>query len=149
MSREQRIDTGKAFRLLWRFLIRQKGKIIAGIVATIMIGIMELLTGAFLKFLTNTVTRIQGLNSGREVLKIPMKLDLDIELIGEKIKLIDRVLQGPEQIFRGILVISLIFFILYLFQALFQYAQEVYEPGYREVLQDFKSRIFKTVLGAL
>lgn len=84
MKNGNRIDTRKAFRLLWRFLVKQKGKILAGVFATIMIGVMELLTGAFLKFLTNTVTRIQGLNSGGEELKIPVKLNIDLDFVGEK-----------------------------------------------------------------
>lgn len=149
MKRDERIDTGRAFRLLWRFLVKQKSRILAGVFATIMIGLMELLTGAFLKFLTNTVTKIEGLNSGGEELKIPVKLNLDLDLIGEKIRIIDRTLSGPEQIFRGILVISVTFFILYLFQALFQYAREVYmNLAIEKVLQDFKSKIFAAVMGA-
>ncbi len=149
MKKEDRIDTGKAFSLLWRYLAMQKGKIGAGVMATIMIGVMELLTGAFLKFLTNTVTKIEGVRAGGEELKIPVKLNLDLDLIGQKLGIIDRVLKGPAEIFRGILIISLVFFMLYLLQALFQYAREVYmNLAIERVLQKFKSDIFRTILGA-
>ena len=81
------INTNKAFRLLWRYLLVQKWKISWGILATFSIGLMELMTGAFLKFLTNTITKIQGLAEGEKVLKIPVKLNIDLKLIDEKIKI--------------------------------------------------------------
>ncbi len=149
MEKAKRINTNKAFRLLWRFLVRQKRKIAAGIIATIMIGVMELLTGAFLKFLTNTITKIEGINSSGGELKIPLKLNIDLEFIGENLSLIDKTLKGNQEIFKGVVVVSVVFLILYLLQALFQYAREVYmNLAIERVLQDFKSQIFAKLLNS-
>ena len=102
MRGETRINTNRAFRLLWRYLTGQKWKITWGILATISIGIMELLTGALLKFLTNTVTKIQGLSGASDQIRLPVKLNIDLRPFNLDTELINTVLQGGEAIFRGI-----------------------------------------------
>lgn len=143
------INTNKAFKLLWRYIVSQKGKISLGILATFAIGLMELLTGSFLKFLTNTVTKIQGLAEGGKALKIPVKLNIDFKLLDEKINIFNSTLSGSEDIMKGIIYISLVFFILYLFQGLFQYMREIFmNLAIERVLQKFKSDIFRAVVKA-
>ncbi len=128
-------------------MLGQKWKITWGILATFSIGLMELMTGAFLKFLTNTITKIQGLAEGDKALKIPVKLNIDLKLIDEKIKIFNSTLSGRDDILNAIILISLIFFVLYLFQGIFQYLREIFmNLAIERVLQKFKSDIFNAVL---
>lgn len=144
-----RINTKKAFRLLWRYLLVQKWKITWGILATIAIGLMELFTGALLKFLTNTVTKIQGISGAADELKIPVKLNLDLDLFNRSTEIINTTLKGSEAILKGIIIISLVFFVLYLLQGLFLYLREIFmNLAIERVLQKFKSDILRAVLSS-
>ena len=110
---------------------------------------MELFTGALLKFLTNTVTKIQGISGAGDELKIPVKLNLDLKLFDRSAEIINTTLKGNDAIIKGIIIISLVFFILYLLQGLFIYLREIFmNLAIERVLQKFKSDILKAVLAS-
>lgn len=136
-----------ANKLLKTFILRQKRKILVGILATAMVGLTELFTGSLFKFLTNTITRFPQADSGETISKLPLKLNIDLPLLDHKIKIINTTLKGSNEILHGLLVIALVFFTLYFFQTLFLYIREVYmNSAVQRILQDFKNTIYRRLL---
>lgn len=139
----------KTSHRLYRYIIRQKKLILLGILATLLMGLVELFTGSLLKFLINLVDRYTGsFEQGiAENIKLPVKYQMDIPLLKEKFVLIDKTLSGAPEILRGMVWLCLLFLGLYFLVALFNYGRRVFmNAATQRILQDFKNDIYRKTL---
>jgi ABC-type multidrug transport system fused ATPase/permease subunit len=136
-------------RRLFRYIARQKKLIGFGILATLFMSLVDLATGGLLKFLTNQLSKIEGLFTGHgvDVIKFPLKYNIKIPLIDQKINLLNTTLKGSDAIFKALAGLSIVFLTLYLLLALFNYLRRVFmNAATQRILQQFKSDIYNKIL---
>ncbi len=138
--------TGKR---LYQYIIKQKKKIALGILATLLMGLVELATGGLLKWLTNLFGKLQGsiFGVGSDLITLPLRFNVKVPILDQKINFIDTVLKGPDQIFGGMVILCFIFLALYLLLALFNYLRRVFmNAATQRILQNFKEDIYNKIL---
>lgn len=134
-----------ALKRLLKYLAREKGKITLGVLATMFLAAGETATGALLKIVTDSIKEIStflSTNAG-EIIELPLK----IKIPETKIKILKVTLTGSDEVFRGMLLLCLAFIAIYILQALFDYAREVFmNAAAQRVLQSVKNDIYAKVL---
>jgi subfamily B ATP-binding cassette protein MsbA len=134
---------------LFGFVIQEKKYIILGVVATLLMSVVELFTGSLLKFLTNLVDRFSGsfAEGFSETIKIPVKYHVKLPLLNEKVSIIHTQLKGKEDVLHGMLMLCLFFVGLYFFLALFNYLRRVFmNMATQGILRRFKTTIYRKIL---
>lgn len=139
----------KTSRRLFTYIFRQKRMILWGILATLLMGLVELFTGSLLKFLINLIDRFNG-NFDRGIadhIRLPVNYRIDIPLFKEKVTLLDRTLTGADEILQGMMWLCLLFLALYFLLAMFNYGRRVFmNAATQRILQDFKNDIYRKTL---
>ncbi|MDA3891229.1 MAG: ABC transporter ATP-binding protein [Salinivirgaceae bacterium] len=134
---------------LLKYVTKQKAKILYGVLATLLMSLVELATGGLLKFLINQFDKFEGsfTQQGAELMKLPLRFNFKIPILQYKVKLIDTTLSGSEGIFKGLLWLCLIFVTLYFLQAVFNYLRRVFmNAATQRILQNFKTDIYNKIL---
>ncbi len=137
-----------AKRLL-KYIIKQKNKILLGVLATLLMSLVELFTGSLLKFLINLIDKFSGSFAGGidAVAKLPVKYGIKLPLSGEKFTIIKTTLKGADEIFKGMVVLCAVFIGLYFLLALFNYLRRVFmNAATQRILQNFKEDIYNKIL---
>lgn len=136
----------KISKKIYNYIIKQKTKIFWGIIATILMGITEVFTGAFFKVLTDSLMSISKMKSGK-IWEIPINLKIPSPFHEKKIKIIKTVLSGHDEIAMGLLYLALIFLLIFTLKTIFQYFREVFMYSASErILQNFKEDVFGTIV---
>lgn len=136
-------------RRLYNYVIKQKRLILWGVLATLLMSLVELATGAMLKFITNLVDKFSGsLSDGvLKTAKLPIKYNVKNPITHERIEFFNTTLKGSHEIFKGMLYLCGAFLVLYFVFALFNYLRRVYMNAATQlILKDFKSDIYKKLL---
>ncbi|MDX2430288.1 MAG: ABC transporter ATP-binding protein [Bacteroides sp.] len=139
----------KTSHRLYSYIVRQKKLISLGILATLLMGLVELFTGSLLKFLINLIDKYTGsFDQGiAENINLPVKYQIDFPLFKEKVVLLDRTLSGAPEILRGMVWLCLLFLGLYFLLALFNYGRRVFmNAATQRILQNFKNDIYEKIL---
>lgn len=139
----------KTSKRLYRYIIKQKKKILLGILATLLMSLVELATGGMLKFLTNLIEKFSGTIASGEFKKIqlPIRYNIKIPFLNEKINFVDVQLTGRHEVFKGMVILCLVFLALYFLLALFNYLRRVYMiTATQRILQNFKEDIYHKAL---
>lgn len=134
---------------LYSYIIRQKRMIILGVMATLLMSLVELFTGSLLKFLINLIDRFAGtVKEGiAENIDLPVKYSIELPLVRDKLVLLDTTLNGSSGILNGMIWLCIVFLLLYFFLALFNYGRRVFmNAATQRILQNFKSDIYKKIL---
>ncbi len=134
---------------LYAYIIKQKDKILLGVLATLLMGLVELFTGSLLKFLINLIDKFTGtFAEGIDVaVKLPVKYGIKLPLLKEKLTIIKTTLNGTDEIFRGMVILCIVFISLYFLSALFNYLRRVFmNAATQRILQNFKDDIYKKIL---
>ena len=131
---------------LFKSLLAEKKRISFGILFTVLMALVEVFTGSMFKLITNSIVKLTKDGSVGALPDIPIRIKLPLPIINSKIKLLKTTLSGPEEIFKGLLVLTLIFVTIYLLKNLFRYLREIYmNTATQAVLRNFKREIYKTV----
>lgn len=134
---------------LFKYIGKQQRLITLGVIATLLMSLVELFTGALLKFLTDVVDKFSGsfAEGLDKTAKLPLKFNIKHPITGEKISLIKRTLKGSDEILDALIIISLVFIGLYFLLALFNYLRRVFmNAATQRILQNFKSDIYTKIL---
>ncbi|MBI9068526.1 MAG: ABC transporter ATP-binding protein, partial [Salinivirgaceae bacterium] len=134
---------------LYKYVVKQKKKILLGVLATLLMSLVELFTGSMLKFLTNLIDKFTGsfADGIDKAAKLPVKFNINHPITNEKIELVNKTLKGADEIFRGMLVLCLLFIGLYFLLALFNYLRRVFmNAATQRILQNFKEDIYNKIL---
>lgn len=123
------------------YLVREKRKILLGVFFTVLMGFIQILTGALLKLLSDSIENYISKSDGTVSLK------LTLPFLKQKITVIKTLLEGNEEIFQGLLYLGLAYLSFSLFELLFEYFREVFmQSAAQRILQKFKSDIYSKVL---
>jgi len=134
---------------LYKYIVKQKKKILLGVLATLLMSLVELFTGSMLKFLTNLIDKFTGsfAEGIDKAAKLPVKYNIKMPLTGEKVNIVNNTLKGSDEIFQGMLMLCLVFIALYFFLALFNYLRRVFmNAATQRILQTFKADIYNKIL---
>ncbi|MFC2098782.1 ABC transporter transmembrane domain-containing protein [Bacteroidota bacterium] len=134
---------------LYKYIVRQKSMILMGVLATLLMSLVELFTGSLLKFLINLIDQFAGsFEEGlAQHIKLPVKYKIDIPLFREKFTLLDTTLTGAEEILKGMIWLCILFLALYFLLALFNYGRRVFmNAATQRILQNFKADIYQKIL---
>lgn len=134
---------------LYTYIVKQKGKIWAGIIATLFMGLIELFTGSLLKTIVNLVDDFSGSfkEGASDGMLLHVKYKIDLSLIDQTFQLINKKLKGPDEILKGMILICLLFVGIYFLLALTNYARRVFmNAAAQRILQNFKTDIYEKVL---
>ncbi|MGI6393522.1 MAG: ABC transporter transmembrane domain-containing protein [bacterium] len=138
----------EAFRLV-KYIMSEKILILSGLLLTALIGFTEVLTGAALKLLTDSVKNIgEFFEAGnKELIEIPLKLKVPMVFFKKKLSVLDTVLSGEDEILKGMIVVALIFTAIYLIQVLSEYFREVFLGiANQRIMKKLKKEIFSKVI---
>lgn len=123
------------------YISRNKKFILSGILFTLLMGIVQIMTGTLLKLISDSVEKFIKSDSA----SVPIKLSLPF--LKQKIVVFQTLLEGKEDIFWGLLYVGLAYLIFSFFELLFEYFREVYmNAGAQKILQNFKSDIYGKLL---
>lgn len=138
MKRSRAMNNKKRFI---EYLLREKKKILLGVFFTVLMGIVEILTGSLLKLLSDSIENYISKSDGTVSLK------LTLPFLNQKITIIKTLLEGSDEIFRGLLYVGFAYLAFSMFELLFEYFREVFmQSAAQRVLQKFKSDIYSKVL---
>ena len=134
---------------LYRYIVRQKNKILLGVLATLLMGLVELFTGSLLKTLINLVDEFSGSFSegfSRD-LELHVKYSISLPLVNDDLSFLNETLSGSHEIFRGMIWLCVLFVGIYFLLAMFNYGRRVYmNAATQRILQNFKYDIYEKVL---
>jgi len=134
---------------LFKYILKQKKKILLGVLATLLMSIIELLTGSMLKFLTDLIDSFSGsfVEKITNSVSLPVKYTIKFPLLNEKITILNTKLKGSEDIFKGMVILCFVFVGLYLLLAIFNYLRRVLmNAATQRILQNFKTDIYNKIL---
>lgn len=134
---------------LFKYIARQKKLIWLGVLATLLVSLVELFTGSMLKFLIDLIDKFSGTFAEGMLkdAKLPAKFSIKNPITDTKIEIFKETLKGADEIFRGMLVLCLIFVALYFLQALFNYLRRVFmNAATQKILLNFKSEIYSKIV---
>ncbi len=134
---------------LLKYITKQKTLIWFGVLATLFMSIVELFTGSMLKFLIDLIDKFSGtfaeglLNNA----KLPAKFSIKNPITDDKIQVFNQTLNGTGEIFRGMVMLCLIFVGLHFLLALFNYLRRVFmNAATQKILLNFKSDIYSKIV---
>ncbi|MGQ1784766.1 ABC transporter ATP-binding protein [Saccharicrinis sp. GN24d3] len=136
-------------RRLFKYIAKQKKLISLGVLATLLMGIVELFTGSMLKFLIDLIDKFSGTFADGVLknMKLPAKYSIKNPITDEKIKIFNKTLKGQDEILEGMLMLCLIFVGLYFLLSLFNYLRRVFmNAATQKILLHFKSDIYAKVV---
>jgi len=137
-------------RRLFGYLWREKRLIGGGILFTALMGLVEVGTGSLLKMLTDGIEEISRFfkHGGDGIVEIPLQLKIPFPGSKGKFKLLDTILSGGDEVYRGMLYLALAVVVLYLLKALFEYVREIcMNSAIQRILRRFRSEVFAKLLG--
>ncbi len=137
-----------ALRLI-KYIMSEKVLIFSGLFLTALIGFTEVLTGAALKLLTDSVKNIgEFFEAGnKDLIEIPLKLKVPMLFFKKKLSILNTVLSGEDEILQGMIVIALIFTAVYLIQVLSDYFRDVFlGTANQRIMKRIKKEIFSKVI---
>lgn len=137
-----------AFRLI-KYILTEKRLIFTGLLLTAMIGLSEVVTGAVLKLLTDSVKNIGEffLAGDKNLIEIPLKLKIPALFFKKKISVLNTVLSGENEILRGMIIIALLFAAIYLIQVLCDYFRDIsLGTANQRIMKKIKKEIFSKVI---
>ena len=134
---------------LFKYIAKEKKLIWLGVLATLLVSLVELFTGSMLKFLIDLIDKFSGTFAEGMLkdAKLPAKFGIKNPITDQKIEIFKETLKGADEIFKGMLVLCLIFVGLYFLQALFNYLRRVFmNAATQKILLNFKSEIYSKIL---
>lgn len=134
---------------LFNYIKKQKNKILWGVLATLLMSLVELATGGLLKYLTNLMGKIQGnfTDQGAELIKLPLRYNIKFPFFNYKLNIIDTTLKGADGIFMGLVALCGVFLLLYFLKTVFNYLRRVFmNAATQRILQNFKVDIYNKIL---
>ncbi len=137
-----------AWRLL-HYLWREKRLIGGGILFTALMGLVEVGTGSILKMLTDAIEEVSRFfkHGGEGIVEIPLKFKIPMPGSKGKFHLLDTVLSGADEVYRGMLYLAIAVVLLYLGKALFEYSRELcMNAAIQRILRQFRQEIFAKLL---
>ena len=139
----------KTLLRLTSYILSEKLLIFSGLILTAVIGFTEVFTGAVLKLLTDSVKNIgEFLTTGdKNLIEIPLKLKIPGLFIKKKIVLLNTVLQGENEILKGMIVMAGLFAAVYLIQVLSDYFRDVFlGTANQRIMKRIKKEIFAKMI---
>jgi len=134
---------------LFKYIARQKTLISLGELATLLMSLVELVTGSMLKFLNALIVKFSG-TFAEGILKdskLPAKFSIKNPITDQKIEIFKETLTGTDEIFRGMLMLCLLFVGLSFLLALFNYLRRVFmNAATQKILLNFKSDIYSKIV---
>ncbi len=134
---------------LFKYIAKEKKLIWLGVLATLLVSLVELFTGSMLKFLIDLIDKFSGTFAEGMLkdAKLPAKFGIKNPITDQKIEIFKETLKGADEIFKGMLVLCLIFVGLYFLQALFNYLRRVFmNAATQKILLNFKSEIYSKIV---
>jgi len=123
------------------YINRNKKFILFGVMFTILMGMVQIMTGTLLKLISDSIEKFVKSDS----LSIPVKFSLPF--LKQKIVFLKTLLEGKEDIFWGLIYVALAYLTFSFFELMFEYFREVYmNAGAQKILQNFKSDIYGKLL---
>ncbi|HRZ80037.1 MAG TPA: ABC transporter transmembrane domain-containing protein [bacterium] len=139
----------KTLLRLVSYILSEKLLIFSGLILTAVIGFTEVFTGAVLKLLTDSVKNIgEFLTTGqKDLIEIPLKLKVPGLFIKKKIVLLNTVLQGENEILKGMLIMAGLFAAVYLIQVASDYFRDVFlGTANQRIMKRIKKEIFSKLI---
>lgn len=139
----------KTLLRLVSYILSEKLLIFSGLILTAVIGFTEIFTGAVLKLLTDSVKNIgEFLTTGqKDLIEIPLKLKVPGLFIKKKIVLLNTVLQGENEILKGMLIMAGLFAAVYLIQVASDYFRDVFlGTANQRIMKRIKKEIFAKLI---
>ncbi|HNW82396.1 MAG TPA: ABC transporter transmembrane domain-containing protein [bacterium] len=139
-------------KTLWRlttYILSEKLLIFSGLLLTAVIGLSEVFTGAVLKLLTDSIKNIgEFLTTGnKDLIEIPLKLKIPGLFIKKKIVLLNTVLQGENEVLKGMIIMAGLFAAVYLIQVLSDYFRDVFlGTANQRIMKKIKKEIFSKLI---
>ncbi|WP_075589924.1 ABC transporter ATP-binding protein/permease [Labilibacter marinus] len=134
---------------LYKYVKKERKLISLGVLATLLMGLVELFTGSMLKFLIDLIDKFSGTFADGMIknAKLPAKFSIKNPITNEKVKIFNDTLKGKDDILEGMLVLCLIFVGLYFLLSLFNYLRRVFmNAATQKILLNFKSDIYDKVV---
>lgn len=134
---------------LFQYIAKQKTLILLGVLATLLMSLVELFTGSMLKFLIDLIDKFSGTFAEGLLknAKLPAKFSIKNPLTDKKVEIFNETLKGTDEIFRGMLILCLIFVGLYFLLSLFNYLRRVFmNAATQKILFNFKSDIYSKIV---
>lgn len=134
---------------LYKYIVKQKTKIALGALATLLMTFIELFTGSLLKTLINLIDEFSGsfAKGVAENVQLHVKYKINLPLFNDSIQFINKKLSGPNEIFRGMVYLCLLFVAIYFLLALCNYLRRVFmNAATQRILQNFKNDIYEKIL---
>ena len=134
---------------LYKYIIKQKKKILLGALATLLMTLIELFTGSLLKTLIDLIDEFSGsfAKGVSQNVQLHVKYKINLPLFNDSLSFVNKKLSGPEEIFRGMIYLSLIFVCIYFLLALCNYLRRVFmNAATQRILQNFKNDIYEKIL---
>lgn len=139
----------KTFKRLVSYILTEKKLIFAGLILTALIGFTEVVTGAVLKLLTNSVKNIGEffVAGDKSAIEIPLKLKVPSVFMKKKIVILDTVLKGEDAILAGMITLAAVFTVIYLVQVLSDYFRDIsLGTANQRIMRNVKKQIFNKVV---
>ena len=139
----------KTLKRLVGYILTEKKLIFAGLILTALIGFTEVVTGAVLKLLTNSVKNIGEffMAGDKNAIEIPLKLKIPSLFMKKKIVLLDTVLKGEDAILPGMITLAVVFTVIYLIQVLSDYFRDIsLGTANQRIMRNVKKQIFSKVV---
>lgn len=134
---------------LFKYIGKQKKLISLGVLATLLMSLVELFNGSLLKFLINLIDKFSGTFADGIVknAKLPAKFSIKNPITDGKIEIFNQTLKGTDEILKGMLVLCLLFVGLSFLLALFNYLRRVFmNAATQKILLNFKSDIYSKIV---
>ena len=134
---------------LFQYIAKQKSLILLGVLATLLMSLVELFTGSMLKFLINLIDKFSGTFAEGLLknAKLPAKYSIKNPITDKKIEIFNETLKGTDEIFQGMVILCLIFVGLYFLLSLFNYLRRVFmNAATQKILLNFKSDIYSKIV---
>jgi len=139
----------KTLLRLVSYILTEKKLIFTGLILTALIGLTEVVTGAVLKLLTNSVKNIGEFFAAgdKSAIEIPLKLKIPAIFVEKKIALFDTVLKGEDAILAGMITLAAVFTLIYLIQVLSDYFRDIsLGTANQRIVRNVKKEIFEKVV---
>ena len=134
---------------LFQNIAKQKSLILLGVLATLLMSLVELFTGSMLKFLIDLIDKFSGTFAEGllKSAKLPAKYSIKNPITDKKVEIFNETLKGTDEIFRGMVILCLIFVGLYFLLSLFNYLRRVFmNAATQKILLNFKSDIYSKIV---
>ena len=139
----------RTLKRLIDYILTEKKLIFTGLLLTAIIGFTEVVTGAVLKLLTNSVKNIGEFFAAgdKSAIEIPLKLKIPAIFMKKKIVLLNTVLKGEDAILTGMILLAVVFTVIYLIQVLSDYFRDIsLGTANQRIMRNVKKQIFSKVV---